>query len=245
MTDAKPASQEAPHLKALNDYNQRLADDLHKIANYFKQHPTLGISLLYLSFSTFGLLYTNLLFGQFDVNIMLHLEVTDFMLAGFHHPLSIAICIGFVALLWAVNAIDVKLKRLKFYYRFSERINGSFLSTPPLANISMLGCLAVFAGTDIAAEREAELYVNQHVQAYKLQLTEPFLNEGIKTDRFIKVQVISDTVKFLWIREPATNKVFAIPQEYVSALTPIIVGAPEQPESKHTPDEKAETVPAT
>ena len=186
MNTSEAETTEQAHLQALNKYNQRAAKDVTRMVDYFKQHPTLGISLLYLSFSTFGLIYTNLLFAQFNLNIMLHLEVTDFMLAGFHHPMSIAICVGFVVLLWALNTLDVRLKRFELYYRFSEKTNETFLRMPPLANYAMLGAVAVFAGTDIAAKREADLYLNQEVQEYRLQLTESFDNGGSNKSTFFK-----------------------------------------------------------
>ena len=45
---------------------------------------------------------------------------------------------------------------------------------------------------------------------------------------FLNIQVLSDTVKFLWIREPASEKLYAVPQEFVAALTPIVSSQDEQ-----------------
>lgn len=217
----------------LNAYNRRAFEDLHSLAGYFGQHPTLGISVLYLSLSTFGLFYLMQFFTRFSVDIIQHLEVTDFMLAAFHHPMSVVISVAFGLLMWMSNEIDKSMRKIKGYGKVIDAANKPFLKLPPLLLYGGVALICISVGVDFAAAREAKRFKENEVSGYNLHLSKPLHGDG--QDTFMNIQVLSDTSKLLWIRDPETKKLYAVPQYHVAALTPIV----EKEESEVTVEDAA------
>jgi hypothetical protein len=61
------------------------------VVGFFRDHPTLVLSLLYLYASGVGMGYSAVLYGSFGINVFDYFEITDFLLAAFKNPLVIAI----------------------------------------------------------------------------------------------------------------------------------------------------------
>ena len=63
------------------------SDFLRAIGNFFRDHPAIAGSLLYLQVTTVGVVYSWSLFRQFRINIFDYAETNDFLLAAFKDPI--------------------------------------------------------------------------------------------------------------------------------------------------------------
>lgn len=65
-------------------------DDIYARLNSFKAYivanPGLIVSLFYLFSTIIGLTYTYNLLANFGLNVLLHLDLSDFILSAVHHP---------------------------------------------------------------------------------------------------------------------------------------------------------------
>jgi hypothetical protein len=60
---------------------------LRTIGRFFREHPAIAGSLLYLQVTTVGVVYSWNLFRHFDINIFDYAEANDFLLAAFKDPI--------------------------------------------------------------------------------------------------------------------------------------------------------------
>jgi hypothetical protein len=58
-----------------------------KVVEFFRNNPTLVLTLLYLYVTAIGLIYSWVLYRRFGINIFDYSEISDFLLAAFKNPL--------------------------------------------------------------------------------------------------------------------------------------------------------------
>lgn len=87
MDEQNPKSEEIP---AEDKPDEKRKANNSTIA-YFKEHPTLAISLSYLLLAFIGIYYNYILYLQFNLNIFDFIEINDFLVGAFKQPISIAI----------------------------------------------------------------------------------------------------------------------------------------------------------
>jgi hypothetical protein len=62
---------------------ERYKSYILKSLKYFLDHPAIAGSLIYIFFSTIGVLYSLTLYNQFSINILDYTETNDFLMAAF------------------------------------------------------------------------------------------------------------------------------------------------------------------
>jgi hypothetical protein len=62
-------------------------EQLRPIVSFFRKHPAIVGTLLYLQVTTVGVVYSWQLFRRFDINVFYYAETNDFLLAAFRDPI--------------------------------------------------------------------------------------------------------------------------------------------------------------
>jgi hypothetical protein len=57
-----------------------------KVKEFFRDNPTLVLTLMYVDLTGIGILYSFVFYGQFEINIFDFAEIGDFLLAAFKAP---------------------------------------------------------------------------------------------------------------------------------------------------------------
>jgi len=65
---------------------EQLREQLRPIASFFREHPAIVGTLLYLQVTTVGVIYSWALFRRFGINVFDYAEANDFLLAAFKEP---------------------------------------------------------------------------------------------------------------------------------------------------------------
>jgi hypothetical protein len=84
-----------------------------KVVEFFSNHPTLVLTLLYLYVTAVGLIYSAALYSKFGINIFDYTEIADFLLAAFKNPvafLAAGILVAMGVALAAYEAIKIRIK---------------------------------------------------------------------------------------------------------------------------------------
>src|SRR3712207_3186360 len=66
---------------------------LRPVGSFFRDHPAIALSLVYLQVTTVGVVYSWWLFWRFDINIFDYAETNDFLLAAFKDPIVFAMSV--------------------------------------------------------------------------------------------------------------------------------------------------------
>ena len=65
--------------------------------SFFREHPAIAGTLLYLQVNAVGVIYSWALFRNFGINVFDFAEANDFLLAAFREPFSLLSAIGILA----------------------------------------------------------------------------------------------------------------------------------------------------
>ena len=91
-----------------------------KVRSFFRENPTLLLSLMYVDLTGVGILYSLLFYGQFGINIFDFAEIGDFLLAAFKAPgVTFSVLLAQVALLGLL--VSVRMTWREYVTRPDER----------------------------------------------------------------------------------------------------------------------------
>ncbi|WP_448550017.1 hypothetical protein [Thalassotalea fusca] len=203
------------------EFEQQAKSQFLAVFSALKEHPTLSITCFYLLMSYLGLFYVSTLLGSFHVEVLTHLEVTDFFLAILHYPVTFIVCLVFFIVLKVCLIGDRILRRFVWYRRFNDTINKPVLGLNPLAVYG--GTIFVFLHLiiDISADIVERDIRNQKQHAFTVELANQVAINGTMHTQLNDVQVIADSSKYLWVYSGNTEKVLAVPHKNVATLTPL------------------------
>ena len=97
-------SNESANQEVLTSQQELAGQDLPtSIAAFFRDHPAIVGTLIYLQVTSIGVIYSWTLYAQFDINIFDFAESNDFLLAAFKEPF--AFFMSMLALLYAATYV--------------------------------------------------------------------------------------------------------------------------------------------
>jgi hypothetical protein len=105
-----------------------LVELLRPVGSFFREHPAVVGSLLYLQVTIIGVIYSWALYRRFDINIFDYAEANDFLLAAFKDPLVLGMSLFslfyFPAAIWIMNKIAARyyLERFNLSHLFWRRV---------------------------------------------------------------------------------------------------------------------------
>ncbi|MDA1372894.1 MAG: hypothetical protein O2971_19365 [Proteobacteria bacterium] len=90
--------------------------------NFFRNHPTMVITLGYFIVTGIGVVYSIFFYREFGSNIVKFADVTDFLLASIVEPISIVIFLGILVFTLTMFQLDFWVRRKwPGYKRWLER----------------------------------------------------------------------------------------------------------------------------
>jgi len=207
-------------ITSYNELEQQASIEFSYVKDFLKQHITFSIALFYLTISAFGLAYIYLLSRIFKINILPHLEISDYILAPIHYPLII-IFVALIALgTWIGLLVEKQLRKNKKVTKVYDKINKPLYYFNPLFGYTCGGLALVIIALDMSSEKTYDNIIAEKNQFYTLSFSStveindtPVMNVG-------RVQIIADTVKYLWIYDKDKN-IHAVPQKNIASLIPI------------------------
>jgi len=207
-------------INSVEELEQQALKQLSSITGFLKQHPTFSIASFYLAISTLGLFYIFSLSRLFNINILPHLEISDYILAPIHYPLIILLFLIMAGGAWLGYTIEKKLRKYKKVENALNKANKPFYYLNPLFTYTAAAFAVIFYVIYVSSDLTHQDIIKQKNQAYTLSfaaITE--LNKEPIT-HLEKVQIIADTVKYLWVYDEHQN-IHAIPQKNIASLIPI------------------------
>jgi len=209
-------------LPFFNAYEQSIKSDIKKTLSYIYKEPAIVLSILYLSVSIIGISYLSFVFFFFDLNILSHIELTDFVLGAIHYPKTLLIFVGQLSFLLFVVKIDSIIKNKSHRYRrFLNKYHKRIPSSPPLLAYTIAILIYLISAAFLQAKvTYKDLLANQSAK-FNVQLGNPIISENMKLTSLKDVQVIANLSKHLWLYQGINNRVFVLPHESVLMITPI------------------------
>ena len=208
-------------IRDVEAFEQQAKVELGQVIGFLKTHPTLSISTLYLLMSCIGLAYVVRLFSLFEVDILPHLELTDFVLASIHYPEFFIMSGMMILALSLALYLDRQWKKIGWVKRFFNVINRPFFSFNPLLTYLLLTVMLIAIAIDGGTGKEAREYREQRKQGYHIVLNTPVNHDGRQVAVINRGQILADTTKYLWIYEQAGGQIYAIPFKNLATLTPL------------------------
>jgi len=223
MEIAKDQEKLSDDLPFFDAYEQKIKSDIKKTLSYIYQEPAIVLSILYLSVSIIGISYLAFIFFFFGINILSHIELTDFVLGAIHYPKTLLIFVGQLSFLLFVVKIDSIIKNRYFTYRrFLNKYHKRLPSSPPLLAYTIAVLIYLISAAFLQAKvTYKDLLANQSEQL-NVQLGNEIVTEEVKLSSLLGVQVIANLSKHLWLYQHKTKKVFVLPHESVLMITPIL-----------------------
>jgi len=212
----------AKKYKNYNDYEEKAKSQFSSCLSFLKKHPTLSISLIYLFISCFGLIYIYTLMAQFNIKILPHLEITDFTLAAIHYPKSFIFIGSAIAITWLSVKLEKITRKIKLYDRFNNILVRPFMILNPIFLYSILFLFFTLMINNASSKRTYNDIVENKSQMYTVMLSNQSDVSGQKTQQLDEVQIIADTVKYLWVYLKENEQVHAIPQKNINVLIPTL-----------------------
>ena len=186
----------------MNTLDNGQSDSVISIKEFFRTHPGILGSLLYIQLSAVGMIYDWTLYHEFQINILDFAEANDFLLAAFKEPFvliqGIGIVVVFVAYIWFIRYL---LRRRSF---------------PPSVNMLMVSVFTIllilytFLPARHRARENAETVRNATSSFVRVYLKEKETKTTAK--QYHKpLSMIGTMGKFVFLYDSEDNRAIAIP----------------------------------
>ena len=189
------------------------------VAEIARAHPTLLITLAYLTLTAVGLVYDAWLYMYFRINIIEYSETSDFLLAAVRTPLVIILSILPVLILWALTSLRRRARRaFPRYDKWSRRYQGTLwdMDSPrargPIGFVFVVVYAILF--TQLYALRVADNIKAGRGRVVKVEMIVP--GSVPTTDTTL---LVGTTGKFVFLYNPRSNQTRIVPFENVSSIS--------------------------
>jgi len=213
----------SPKYQTVDDYEDKAKKQFSLCLTFLQSHITLAMTLVYLLVSSFGLVYIYALMGHFKIDILPHLEISDFILAAIHYPTSfIFIFISGIAY-WLFMKLDILMRKIKVYDRWNNLLSRPMMIFNPIYVYSLALVCIIFTVNIFSAEKSFNDINTLKTQIYTVMLMNEVELAKEKHTKLENVQIVADTVKYLWVYLNDSQKVHAIPHKNINVLIPTFV----------------------
>ena len=190
------------------------------VTGFLRQHPGLVVSLIYLTVSLIGLLFSYSLFREFGINIFLYAEISDFLLAALREPMTFAVAgvaILTGVLLFALSNLEFwwyrrhppKSRFGENYHRLSQAMYNSFWTRVAVF------VLYAYLFLSLYGEYKSEQIRSGHGDEIQLFIAGD--TEGSSTLRSTGRTgiLLGTTNKFVFVYDPTAGTTNVIPNESI------------------------------
>lgn len=208
-----------PHIE---QYEQRIDSGIRKIKDYIFKEPAIVLTILYLSISTIGLAYLAFVLLGFNINVLPHVELTDFVLSAIHYPMTLAVFLAFFIFAVIVFKLEaLARKRWLFYRRQLDKYHKKNNRQNPTFYFSLVVIIYLFVSANVQSLFTINALKAGEQAHFSVQLNSPIIFNNKTLPTIDKVQVIANLSKHIWLYQKASKQVFMIAHENVKLLSPL------------------------
>ena len=219
MTGEKNTQQSNQELDLIEKYEKQLLIDFQRLKQYVRQEPAVVLSGLYLLTSLAGLLHLFFLLERFSVNILPHLELSDFLLGAIYYPNIFLYFFGFMLAVVMLILVDRWIrKRVSLYRKLLLKTPESFYAIPLSVMMGLMSFLYLYNASVIEAKNNYHDIVTPNTANFTLHFEAPTLLGDREITVLSSVKLIADLSKHLWIYDPSVQEVYALPHDSVVVM---------------------------
>lgn len=208
-------------LTYLEAHELQITQSNKRILNYAYQEPAIVITMIYLSICIIGIAYLTFGLLNFNVNVLPHIELTDFILGAIHYPKTLAIFAGLLLFILVVVKLDYfARKRIFFYRRLLNRYYRKFPTSNPIFMYSSIILMYFLTAAFIQSTNNYENLLDGKLDKFNVQLNTAIKFDHIEISNLKDVQVIANLSKHLWLYQQKNKNIFMIPHESVLMVSP-------------------------
>lgn len=221
-------------------------DDIYARLNSFKAYivanPGLIVSLFYLFSTIIGLTYTYNLLANFGLNVLLHLDLSDFILSAVHHPQAFIVTfVVVVALAVFTFYIDPWLMGRFPKYRHGNNDTLRKIKIDPALLLLIVTMMLIFSMVELVAKVDYRKFSQGQYVPYRVTLIYPITElprqpidsaiahdtidatPVLKPTKLIldRVGIISSTARYLWLYQGEGVPVQMVSHDNVASILPL------------------------
>jgi hypothetical protein len=182
-----------------------------KIKAFFRENPTMLLTLCYFIITAIGVLYSYFFYQEFGINILKFADLSDFLLASILEPLSLVVFALLVILSIFLFWCDIKIrKRFPAYGRFLEK---QFLSkySDPIGFVFMISVFT-FALLKTIAINNSEIIKTKGGDEFLVQMND---QEGVSES---KLTVLGSSSRYAYFYESELSVSLVVPVENIAFM---------------------------
>lgn len=193
------------------------------ISLVLQQNPGLGITLIYLTISLIGLMFSWSLFSEFNINIFNFTEVSDFLLAALREPMTFILAGSAMLVTWLIDWLtmheirywNIKSPKSKFGKAY---VKSQKLGRHPITRVFIF-LLYSYLFISIYGNWKAKEIKAGEGQVIQVQLTEPVADgrgeNQAGNNVIIEGILLGSTNKYLFLYNPESGITSAMPEENI------------------------------
>ena len=212
MTD----KQQEQNLDIIDQYEKQVMVDIQRLKGYVFREPAIVITCLYLLTSLAGLLHLYFLLDHFDINLLPHLELSDFLLGAIYYPAIFLYFFGFMLVVTLLVLADRWIRnRFKLYRKLLLKTPKSFYAVPLSVMMSLMSFLYLYNASVIEAKNNYQKIISNSTESFTLHFEAPLQLTANEVTALTSVNLIADLSKHLWIYDPKVKQVYALPHNSI------------------------------
>lgn len=223
MSNENPAATES--------YRHAITQEYARVSQFFIKNPAMVLTLLYVFTSILGLSYTILLFNHFDITILSHLEIADFLLTALLQPMVFLYSFVLCIIYWLSHKADFYLRnKSRLYTKLSEWSTRPITMMNPLAFFIISSLPLVLLVISAMTEKSYKALIAGDSQRFSVQTIYDIPVQEKQVRRLDNVSVLADTTKYLWLYSPEHKTVYSLPHNNIALVTPSALTQVNKPE---------------
>lgn len=204
-----------------DSYRHVITQEYARVSRFFINNPAMVLTLLYVFTSILGLSYTILLFNHFDITILSHLEIADFLLTALLQPMVFLYSFVLCIIYWLSHRADFYLrKKSSLYTKISEWSTRPITMMNPLAFFIISSLPLVLLVISATAEKSYKDFIAGNSQRFSVQTIYDIPVQERQARRLDNVSILADTTKYLWLYSPEHKTVYSLPHNNIALVTP-------------------------
>ncbi|WP_394204486.1 hypothetical protein [Shewanella waksmanii] len=231
------------------DYYDAIYARLNSFKTYIVANPGLIVSLFYLLSTVIGLAYTYNLLANFGLNVLLHLDLSDFILSAVHHPQAFIVTFVVVSGLAVFTFyIDPWLMGRFPKYRHSNNDTLRKIKIDPALLLLIVTLMLIFSMVELVAKADYRKISQGQYEPYQVTLIYPItevqrqsinsfnkldtkdiaptvkdIAPSLKPTKLIleRVGIISSTSRYLWLYQGEGLPVQMVSHDNVASILPL------------------------
>ena len=225
-----------PYLEA---YEKQKQDEFSQLYNYIHREPALVLTILYICISLIGILYLAIVLYGFNINVLPHVELTDFVLSAIHYPKTLVIfLLMFLVILSAYKLESFLARKWEYARKRLNQYHKRAKHKKPLLLFTSFILLYLAMAAYLQAEKRITTLKEGEQRQFNVQLNSALVFNDKKVNKLNKVQIVANLSKHLWLYQKSSEQIFMVGHENVLILSPTIKTKQAPPETVSTVEEK-------